>query len=34
VTFRAQNLADEEYEEVAGYPAPGRRLMAGLRLGL
>ena len=34
LTFKAQNLADEQYEEVAGYPAPGRRLMAGLRLGL
>ncbi len=31
VTARVQNLADREYQEVDGYPAPGRRFMAGLR---
>jgi vitamin B12 transporter len=31
ITGRAINLFDRAYQEVAGYPAPGRRLMAGLR---
>jgi vitamin B12 transporter len=31
LTLRAENLADREYQEVAGYPAPGRRVVAGLR---
>jgi vitamin B12 transporter len=31
LTLRVQNLADERYEEIAGYPAPGRRLSGGLR---
>jgi TonB-dependent vitamin B12 receptor len=31
VTGRVQNLADKTYEEVAGYPAPGRRFNLGLR---
>jgi vitamin B12 transporter len=26
---RVENLADEKYQEVAGYPAPGRRVIAG-----
>ena len=30
-TLRVHNLADRRYQEVAGYPAPGRRLTAGLR---
>ena len=34
VTVRATNLADESYDEVLGYPAPGRRLYAGLRLAV
>ncbi len=33
-TVRLVNLADQAYQEVLGYPAPGRRLMAGLRLSL
>jgi vitamin B12 transporter len=32
--LRILNLADHHYEEVAGYPAPGRRITAGLRLRL
>jgi len=31
ITARALNILDEEYEEVLGYPAAGRRFMAGLR---
>ncbi len=31
VTLRLVNLLDRDYQEIAGYPAPGRRLMAGLR---
>jgi vitamin B12 transporter len=34
VLVRAQNIFDADYQEVAGYPAPGRRLTAGLRFGL
>jgi len=30
VRLRAENLADRRYEEVRGYPAPGRRFMVGL----
>jgi vitamin B12 transporter len=33
-TVRVVNLADRAYQEVLGYPAPGRRLMAGLRFNL
>jgi len=32
--LRVHNLADEDYEEVAGYPAPGRRVTGGLRWSL
>jgi vitamin B12 transporter len=32
ITARVINLRGEQYEEVLGYPAPGRRFMAGLRL--
>ncbi len=28
----ADNLLDRQYQEVLGYPAPGRSLRAGLRL--
>jgi vitamin B12 transporter len=31
ITVRVVNLLDRAYQEVAGYPAPGRRLTAGLR---
>ena len=31
VLLRVQNLADESYQEIAGYPAPGRRITGGLR---
>jgi vitamin B12 transporter len=31
LTLRAQNLADDRYEEIAGYPAPGRRVTGGIR---
>jgi len=34
ILMRVQNIADERYEEVAGYPAPGRRVTGGLRLRL
>lgn len=30
---RATNLLDRDYAEVAGYPSPGRRFVAGLDLG-
>jgi vitamin B12 transporter len=30
---RIENVANEEYEEVAGYPAPRRRLVAGFASG-
>ena len=29
--LRVRNLADESYQEIAGYPAPGRRITGGLR---
>ncbi len=32
-TVRVVNLADRAYQAVLGYPAPGRRLVAGIRLG-
>jgi vitamin B12 transporter len=28
--MRVENVADRQYEEVRGYPAPGRRVMVGL----
>jgi len=31
ITARATNIFDEDYQEVLGYPAPGRRFFAGLR---
>ena len=31
ITARALNILDKEYQEVLGYPAPGRRIMGGLR---
>jgi outer membrane cobalamin receptor len=34
ITVRATNLLDEEYAEVYGYPAPGRRYFAGFRVDL
>jgi len=33
ITLRATNLLDEDYEEVLGYPAPGRRIIGGIRVG-
>ena len=33
VTVRGENILNEEYEEVAGFASPGRRVMVGLRLG-
>lgn len=33
VTVRVENLADRAYEEVRGYPAPGRRIFMGLAVG-
>lgn len=32
LTLRAANLLNEDYEEVLGYPAYGRRIVAGLRM--
>lgn len=32
--LRLENATDEQYEEVAGYPAGGRRLLLGLRYSL
>ena len=34
LTVRAVNLLDREYQSARGYPAPGRRVMGGLRLRL
>lgn len=31
---KVENVTDENYEEVFGYPSPGRRLLAGLRYSL
>jgi vitamin B12 transporter len=31
LTLRVTNLADKEYQEILGFPTPGRRLYAGLR---
>lgn len=35
LSFRAENVLDEQYEEIAGFPTPGRAfyLGAGVRLG-
>ena len=32
LTFRAENLTDEAYEEVYGYEAPGLAAYAGIRM--
>jgi outer membrane receptor protein involved in Fe transport len=34
VFARALNLFDREYEEVFGYPAPGRTAYVGVRLAV
>jgi len=34
ITGRVLNVADTAYQEILGYPAPGRRYMFGLRLGV
>ena len=34
ITGRVLNVLDQEYQEVLGYPAPGRRYFFGLRLGV
>jgi vitamin B12 transporter len=34
ITGRVLNVANKEYQEVLGYPAPGRRYIFGLRLGV
>jgi vitamin B12 transporter len=31
LTIRVNNLSDASYEEIAGYPAPGRRFVGGIR---
>ena len=33
LTLRAENLLDERYQESFGFPAPGRRLHAGVAVG-
>ena len=33
ITARALNILDADYQEVLGYPAPGRRIMGGVRYG-
>ncbi len=33
LTLRATNLLDKDYEEVLGYPAQGRRIIGGVRIG-
>jgi vitamin B12 transporter len=32
--LKVENLTDAQYEEVLGFPSPGRRAIVGLRLGL
>jgi outer membrane cobalamin receptor len=34
ITARVLNVADTDYQEALGYPAPGRRYLFGLRLGV
>jgi vitamin B12 transporter len=34
ITARVTNVLDKDYQEVLGYPAPGRRYLFGLRLGV
>jgi len=34
ITGRVLNIADSDYQEVLGYPAPGRQYFVGLRLGV
>jgi outer membrane receptor protein involved in Fe transport len=34
ISLRADNLTDERYELSAGYPMPGRSLMAGISFRL
>jgi vitamin B12 transporter len=34
ITGRVLNVTDSMYQEILGYPAPGRRYMFGLRLGV
>jgi outer membrane cobalamin receptor len=33
-TLRVENLLDEEYETVVGFPGRGRAILAGARIGL
>lgn len=33
ITARALNILDADYQEVLGYPAPGRRFLGGVRYG-
>ncbi len=33
LTLRGENLLDRDYEEIAGFASPGRRVMAGLAVG-
>jgi vitamin B12 transporter len=34
ITARVLNVSDTDYQEALGYPAPGRRYLFGLRLGV
>ncbi len=34
ITGRVLNVADADYQEILGYPAPGRQYLVGLRLGV
>jgi len=34
ITARVLNVANKQYQEVLGYPAPGRRYLFGLRFGV
>jgi vitamin B12 transporter len=34
ITGRMLNVADADYQEILGYPAPGRQYLVGLRLGV
>ena len=33
-TVRGENLLDEEYQTVEGYPMPGQTWFAGVQIGL
>ena len=34
VHVKLENLFDEDYEQVKGYPSPGRTVLAGITLSM